>query len=185
MIEQFSKLTGFSVSDILGASRVQPLSDARHVYWWMLRRLGYSYQTIGQINNRTHAAVLSGVTRVENALIVDDEPIKSIVSNITPLIENLKSDKIMNAIKQVIELTAPINENGKKVTLSGASIDCACCGGKGYIYQGGYMTKFKNDLNESDYKFCPVCNGTRRMKAVVSVEWLLDGETIDLPKDEE
>lgn len=185
MITEFSKITGYSVDDLLGHSRRQALADHRHVYWWVLYRSGYSCAEIARLNERTHANTSRAIKRIDSLLMLNDKVIVAILDKIKPLIENIKDEKIMSAIKQFIELSQPTTANSARSVVSGSVDSCNTCHGKGYIYQGGYIKKFKKDLNEPDYNYCSVCGGTGKMKAVVTVTWECAGDIVELPKDNE
>ena len=52
--------------DIFGKSRKLEIVGARkELYWWLVRKFGMSYPMVGQILNRDHTSVLSGVRDYE------------------------------------------------------------------------------------------------------------------------
>jgi len=183
MINEFSELTGISVDAILGRSRKKNIALHRAVYWRLLHDVGYSYSEIGRLNDRTHAAVMSAVKMVNDALSVGIVEIKEIV-NKTKYLKN----KYMLTVRMSIDLEAPdkpvsVTQEDQIQSHTLSAMKCACCNGAGWFYQGGYMKKFKQDLNAPNWTKCRVCKGTGKVKAVVSVNWLPDGDVI--VKDED
>lgn len=74
MITEFSARVGIPVSEILGRGRVQPVNDARHLYWKLLRdRRGFSYTQLAKLNERTPASILHGVKTANDKLSVGDK----------------------------------------------------------------------------------------------------------------
>lgn len=67
-------LYDISVSDIDGRRRIQPVGIARQLAYYYARKfLGYTYESIGEMFNRDHAAVLFGVRKIEGYLLCDWE----------------------------------------------------------------------------------------------------------------
>ena len=68
MITEVSKITGISEEDILGKSRKQRISDARHLYFFVLRENGFSISDIARLSERNHATVIWGINSFKNLL---------------------------------------------------------------------------------------------------------------------
>lgn len=183
MITEFSKITGVPVADLLGTSRKSPLKDYRHVYWWLLNHTGFSCVRIARMNERTNATVSKALSLVKAQIQQNDKVIAGIFEKVKPLLDSIKYEKTMSALKQIIELAIPTNPDARKSVVSGAVNDCSVCHGKGYHYSGDYMRKYKKDLNDPDYTHCPVCGGTGKIKATVTVNWSSVGEVVVLPKE--
>jgi len=165
MLSEFSILTGVTESDILGKSRKSGVVAARHVYWLLLRNAGYTFKQIAQMNNRSHSCVLQSIENIKNLLDVRDELITELYFKTKHLI---KPD--MSRIKQILELDIPKNVDSLKSTIS-STADCEMCEGKGYLYYGGWMSKFKKDIDDPDEQTCPCCQGSKKMRVEVLITW--------------
>ena len=65
---------GIASEEITSQTRVYKYTMARHVCWYLMRRIGgYSFTQIGRAFYRDHTSVLSGVDKVERLIIQDDE----------------------------------------------------------------------------------------------------------------
>ena len=74
MITEFSKTLELNPLDVLGKSRVHPLPLARQMYWKCLReKTAYTFQTIGRLNERSHATILNGIKKVNDLLSINDK----------------------------------------------------------------------------------------------------------------
>jgi chromosomal replication initiation ATPase DnaA len=78
MIEKFSKVTGVSITTLLGRKKTVRIVDYRHVYWYLLRKAGMSFCDIASISRVTHASVLYGVNRVTVLLGIRNKRITDI-----------------------------------------------------------------------------------------------------------
>jgi predicted DNA-binding protein YlxM (UPF0122 family) len=88
MITEFSKYTGISVEDILGKSREVHICDARHVYWYLLYRNGFTITQIAKNHNTVHSTVYYAIRRIGR--------MKELDKRIGQLYEQTKNIKIMN-----------------------------------------------------------------------------------------
>lgn len=177
MITEFSKITGVPIDAILGRCRNENIAIHRAVYYRLLYEAGFSYPQIGKLNSRTHATILRAVKMVENALFVGDKNIKQIVDKT----EHLKIDYMIN-LKQILELRPPERLGEKEQTREVLFPRCCYCNGKGWFYYNG---KHKKDVKEPNYTPCPYCNGTGKVKAVVVVSWVPDGDVKEVKEDNE
>lgn len=81
-----------------------------------------------------------------------------------PIILNDMSEK-MNGVL----ITAPLFGVGKETVGCFTGYDCTCCNGNGYVLDPEIIT-------ERVKKPCPQCGGTGKLKGIVTVEWIPDGE---------
>jgi len=72
VITEFAKITGILEDQILGRRRTQKLSDARHLYWYLLFANGFCYSEIARLNDRTHASVMWGIGKIDGLLQIGD-----------------------------------------------------------------------------------------------------------------
>lgn len=165
MLSQFSKLTGLSAADILGKTRTADVVAARHIYWLLLRRSGFSHQQIAGMCKRNHSSILQGIRSAMDLLQVGDNMVGEIFAATKHLI---KTD--MSKIKTIIELHVPARQGDMRTSFASAA-KCEACHGKGYIYNGGWMEKFKKNTNDPDESPCPCCGGSGRLKVKVNIEW--------------
>lgn len=63
-------------------------------------------------------------------------------------------------------------------------LKCEMCNGEGYLFQGGWIGKFKKSQDDPDWKTCSICKGTGKLQAEVCVKWLPYGEVIELKGNE-
>lgn len=73
MIRDYCKALGLREQDVLGDSRVWKLSEARQMYWLLLRENGFGVSEIGRLNGRSHATVLQGIRHIEGLIAADVE----------------------------------------------------------------------------------------------------------------
>lgn len=66
-------------------------------------------------------------------------------------------------------ISAPIFGAGREKTQEFPGYSCGYCQGNGYVLDPDIIT-------ERVKKPCPSCGGTGQVKAVVTVEWVPDGE---------
>ena len=75
-------------------------------------------------------------------------------------------------------ITAPLFGTGKEKPEEFPGYSCGNCQGNGYVIDPDIIT-------ERVKKPCPSCGGTGQVKAVVTVEWVRDGEIKPYFKEEE
>lgn len=75
-------------------------------------------------------------------------------------------------------ITAPLFGTGKEKPEEFPGYSCGYCQGNGYVIDPDIIT-------ERVKKPCPSCGGTGQVKAVVTVEWVRDGEIKPYFKEEE
>lgn len=66
-------------------------------------------------------------------------------------------------------ISAPLFGTGREKPEEFSGYNCGYCQGNGYVLDADVIT-------ERVKKPCPSCGGTGRVKAVVTVEWVADGE---------
>ena len=86
MITEFSKIVCIPELTLLDSSDKRTFSDARHVYWLLLKNNGFSISQIARLNDKNHATVIAGIKKVKELLSVND-------TNITQLYESTKHIK--------------------------------------------------------------------------------------------
>lgn len=67
-----------------------------------------------------------------------------------------------------VQISAPLFGVGKEKPEEFPGYSCGYCQGNGWFWDP--------DENEPVKKPCPSCGGTGQVKAVVTVEWVADGE---------
>lgn len=163
MITEFSKITGFSVAEILGESRKADLVTARHIYWLLMLKSGYSMSDTARLNNKGYATIHIALSRINGLLDVKDFETIDIYNKTKHLIQSSMSE-----ITNTITLTRPslYDTEGKaheEFILD--HFDCPRCNGLGYIYVGSY-----NEIENKD-STCPICKGAKKIKAIVNIDW--------------
>lgn len=163
MITEFSKITGFSVAEILGESRKADLVTARHIYWLLMTKSGYSMNEVACLNNRVHATIHIALLRIKDLLDIKDYETINIYNKTKHLIQSR-----MSTFNNTITLIRPslYDAEGKaheEFILD--HFDCPRCNGLGYIYVGSY-----NEVEDKD-STCPICRGAKKIKAIVNIEW--------------
>lgn len=163
MITEFSKITGFSVAEILGESRKADLVTARHIYWLLMLKSGYSMTDIARLNNKGYATIHIALSRTNGLLDVRDFDAVDIFNKTKHLIQSS-----MSTFNNTITLIRPslYDAEGKaheEFILD--HFDCPRCNGLGYIYVGSY-----NEVEDKD-STCPICRGAKKIKAIVNIEW--------------
>lgn len=163
MITEFSKITGISEAEILGESRKAYLVTARHIYWLLMLKSGYSMNDIARLNNKGYATIHIALSRTNGLLEVKDFETKEIYNKTKHLIQSS-----MSIADSTITLTRPslFDAEGKAhEVFIFDHFDCPRCNGLGYIYVGSY-----NDIEDKD-STCPICKGTKKIKAIVNIDW--------------
>ncbi len=94
MINHYSKIVGMPPLVILGRSRTAEIALVRAVYWWMLHEVGFSYNEIGRLNDRTHANVRHCILNIEQSISVLDPQVMCLVDKVRLLIEMFKLVKL-------------------------------------------------------------------------------------------
>lgn len=64
MITEFARLVGLKEEDILGKSRKKKFSEPRQMYWYLLYESGFSYETIGMLNERDRTTIYWSVQKI-------------------------------------------------------------------------------------------------------------------------
>lgn len=75
----------------------------------------------------------------------------------------------MSVRQNGVLITAPLFGTGREKPEEFTGYSCGLCQGNGYVLDADVIT-------ERVKKPCPSCGGTGRVKAVVTVEWVPDGE---------
>jgi chromosomal replication initiation ATPase DnaA len=76
MITEFSKTLMVSESDVADLRHLSGrLSYIRQLYWYLLKKNGFSNADISRLTGKDHATILYGVKRIENLLQVGDKDI--------------------------------------------------------------------------------------------------------------
>jgi hypothetical protein len=160
MIEELAQLTGIPESEILGGKRDRKTADVRQMYWYLLRRSGYSYPAIGRLCGRNHSTIVNGCRHIRSLLDVGDK-------DITELYELIKG-KFMSGIKRMIEIELPEYPDKKGEVFTIRDIPCGRCNGIGHFYPT------QTGRDEYEENTCPVCKGVGKMQAKIVVGWLPD-----------
>lgn len=169
MITKFSKLVNIPVDVLLIDDRKAGINDARHVYWWLLRQVGFSLREISRMCDRSAPTILKGVTRVAELLLVNDMAITDLVNKT----KHLKRE-YMSRINGTISLIPPTSP-AMNETLEIGGIRCEACNGQGGQYIDGRSHIFNPDKGEY-YKVCEVCKGSGLVRVSASLSWVSDGE---------
>lgn len=72
MIDEFERRTGFRKMSILGRDKCQSVVYARFVYWFVMKRNGFSITEIARLCDRNHATIIYGLRRVNELLEIHD-----------------------------------------------------------------------------------------------------------------
>ena len=72
-IEHICKCTGYSYQLLKDSGRNMDYVSARNIVFGHLREMGFSFNEIGLIFNRSHATVMHGISQAENYLLQKDE----------------------------------------------------------------------------------------------------------------
>lgn len=171
MITEFSKIVNISVGDILGDGRKATLVSARHIYWLLMLKSGYSMTDIARLNNKGYATIHIGLSRTKGLLEVKDYETTELYNKTKHLIQSS-----MSKINNTITLTRPsvFDSQGKaREEFVFDQFTCPRCSGLGYIYVGSY-----NDIEDKD-STCPVCKGLKKIQAIVTIDWLSIKEHTD------
>lgn len=75
----------------------------------------------------------------------------------------------MSEKRNGVLITAPIFGTGKEVVGEFTGYSCGRCQGNGYYIDPDIIT-------ERVKKMCPSCGGTGKVKAVVTIDWIPDGD---------
>lgn len=168
MIQEFADITGLSTKEILGNSHRPQVVDARHIYWLLLLKSGYSYTEIAQLNSRVYSSIYLAIRKIENLLSIKDFESTNLYNRTKHLIRSK-----MSTINSNITLIRPnlYNSEGKAVEdFTFRGFDCPRCQGLGYIYIGSYHNEEDKDST------CPICLGHKKIKAIVHIEWSADSD---------
>jgi chromosomal replication initiation ATPase DnaA len=96
-----SQVTGVSVEEIKGMSRMQHISEARYITFFVLHQKGMSFTAIGKAMNRHHTTVMHGCCVIEghmkNSLYYGSRTIQEKVNRIVRVIDevNRQADESM------------------------------------------------------------------------------------------
>jgi chromosomal replication initiation ATPase DnaA len=71
-LEEYARRLNMDVRKITCKSRLSERVMARQVYWWHMRKNGYTYSEIARSCGWNHSTVLHGVKRVENLMFAKD-----------------------------------------------------------------------------------------------------------------
>lgn len=82
MIELIQSLYGIKQEDLFGRSRKPSVAEPRQLHWLMLRKKGYTLKSIGEMYNRKHSTVYSGIKHIE-CLIDSDKKVREIYQKVT------------------------------------------------------------------------------------------------------
>ena len=75
MITEIAKITGVSEEEILGRSRKQRISDARHLYFIVMLRNGFKNRDICRLNGVNHSTIIHGVNSFNGLLASGDSTV--------------------------------------------------------------------------------------------------------------
>mgnify|MGYP001241621238 FL=1 len=75
----------------------------------------------------------------------------------------------MSKKQDIALITAPLFGTGRETLDTFYGHSCGYCQGRGWFLDAEI-------INEQVKKPCPSCGGTGKVKAVVTIEWLPDGE---------
>jgi chromosomal replication initiation ATPase DnaA len=71
-IELYSKKAGLSAGDLKSKARITEIVIPRQVYWYYMKKHGFSYSEIGRMFKKNHATVMHGVKRVNDLIDAKD-----------------------------------------------------------------------------------------------------------------
>jgi len=72
MISKIAKITGVSEEELLGKSRVQHISDARHLLFVVMYENKYRLTDIKRILGKNHSTIINGIKSFRNLLNFGD-----------------------------------------------------------------------------------------------------------------
>lgn len=74
VLKAIKKTTGISQEDIIGIKRTPRISEARHLYCFIMHQnLGYTTALIGKFINRKHSSVLHDKNRMIDLIEIDEK----------------------------------------------------------------------------------------------------------------
>lgn len=78
----------------------------------------------------------------------------------------------MSKNRQVITVSPPLflKENGRKEQMFSKGHVCSHCHGNGWFW------RLPDDERESVKSPCPICNGSGKLDAVITIEWVPSSE---------
>ncbi len=86
IIIAYSRHTGISIEEILGPARKQKLMIVRECIWYTMRYQKYQLKEIGQIFNRKHSSIYSGINTLKNLIDTNNfivDPYKHLLNKFT------------------------------------------------------------------------------------------------------
>lgn len=83
--------------------------------------------------------------------------------------KELNTEQTMSKKQSGVLVTAPLFGTGRETVGVFPGHSCGYCQGNGY---------FQGDITEKDTELvpCPKCGGTGKVKGIVTVDWVPDGE---------
>jgi hypothetical protein len=169
MITEFAKALRLNGADLLDKkSRTRRITDARHLYWRLLRREGFTLSDIGTLSGYNHATVLMGIRSVEGLLRAGDDLIKLWDYKTRHIKRHMSKEHIF------IEVAPPehLGTNGGIETRGDLChhFKCPSCGGHGHF--------FPKEVGRNEYEdvICKVCAGTGRLRANIVIKWFAPNE---------
>lgn len=82
MIKTLTSHYKISKKDLFSDSRKPQVAEPRQLHWLVLRRKGYTLKSIGDMYNRKHSTVYSGIKHIE-CLIDSDKKVREIYQKVT------------------------------------------------------------------------------------------------------
>jgi chromosomal replication initiation ATPase DnaA len=68
IISAVAKRTGVPENEMRGRSRCAPITKARHIAFYIARKEGHSWKSIGDVFNVDHTSVIHGFNRINGGI---------------------------------------------------------------------------------------------------------------------
>lgn len=163
MITEFYKIVGITEAEILGESRKADIVTARHIYWLLMYKSGYTMTDIARLNNKVYSTIHIALSRINSLLDVKDFDAVCIYNRT----KHIKGSS-MSELNNTIHLTRPslfTKEGTAHENFVLKHFDCPRCNGSGSVYVGSY-----NETEDTD-STCPICRGAKKIQAIVDIHW--------------